>query len=379
MWRLRVYVGRRANGSPIQRSKIVRAPDAHPKPGAGTRLADNVLAEMVREANRGRQATGAETFGDLLDAYLEHCRTLGRSQATLETYNRLADKVLRPELGKIKLAKLSARDLDRLYSKLVAKGNRATTVRRAHALASGALRQGERWGIVERSVARQASPPPIQPAEVRAPSPEEVRRIVETAESVDPTLATMLVIAALTGARRGELVALRWPDLNWTAGVLTIARSIYEGAGGGWVEGSTKTHQVRRVGLDEFGLQVLRRHRAAVELLASENGATLADDAFMFSRSPSAREPIRPNVVSRFLARTAKKAKVDTHLHALRHFSATTAIAAGYDPVTVAARLGHRDSSITLRTYSHALEQRDRALAATLGRALGPVDTQRVP
>ena len=90
----------------------------------------------------------------------------------------------------------------------------------------------------------------------------------------------------------------------------------------------------------------------------------------MFSQSPVGSEPIRPNVLTKFTERAAKAAKVTTHLHALRHFSATQAIAAGFDPVTVGGRLGHADPSITLRVYSHVLEQRDRALATTLGKTL---------
>jgi len=96
----------------------------------------------------------------------------------------------------------------------------------------------------------------------------------------------------------------------------------------------------------------------------------VAPDAFIFSRSPVGLEPIRPGVVSKFTKRSAVKAGVDTHLHALRHFSATQAIAAGFDAVTVGARLGHADPSITLRVYSHAVEERDRELAASLGRTL---------
>jgi integrase len=87
----------------------------------------------------------------------------------------------------------------------------------------------------------------------------------------------------------------------------------------------------------------------------------------VFSRSPAGSEPIRPDLLTKFTKRVAEKAKVDTHLHALRHFSATQAIGAGYDPVTVGGRLGHADPSITLRVYSHVLEQRDRELALSLG------------
>jgi integrase len=78
-------------------------------------------------------------------------------------------------------------------------------------------------------------------------------------------------------------------------------------------------------------------------------------------------EPVRPDHVTKTFIRCAKAAGVATHLHSLRHFSATQAISAGYDPTTVAARLGHADASITLRVYSHALEQRDAELADTLG------------
>jgi integrase len=75
-------------------------------------------------------------------------------------------------------------------------------------------------------------------------------------------------------------------------------------------------------------------------------------------------------VVSEFTRRVATVAGVDTHLHALRHFSASQAIAAGFDPVTVGARLGHADSSVTLRTFARVIEQRDRDLVASLGRTL---------
>lgn len=82
-------------------------------------------------------------------------------------------------------------------------------------------------------------------------------------------------------------------------------------------------------------------------------------------------EPIRPDHLTGFTLRTAAKAGLNLHLHQLRHFAATQSVAAGFDPVSVAARLGHADPSITLKVYSHALEQRDRQMAIALGQALG--------
>jgi integrase len=370
VWRLRVYIGRNAKGNPVQRSKTIHTGDKNAKPGAGTRLADRELANMIAEANKGNTATGTETVSDLLDLFLDHKESTGRSPETLRGYRQIANAVVRPELGTIKLSRLTARDLDRLYAKLRAKGNAAMTVRHVHTFIGTALHQGERWQLVKRNVARQATPPTVHPVEVVAPSPDEVRRVIEAAESIEPTLATLLLLAALTGARRGELCALRWSDVDWHRGTIRIARSIYEVLGGGWAEKATKTHATRRIGVDDFGLAILRRHREGVDELANELDLTIAPDGFLFSRSPAGLEPIRPGVVSKFTRRVADRAGVDTHLHALRHFSATQAIAAGFDPVTVGTRLGHADPSITLRVYSHALEQRDRDLAASLGKVL---------
>ena len=358
--------------------ETVRAPGSNPKRGEGKRLASEALRDLVAEVEAERASAIVstasfdtnETLGGLLDRFLKHAKSLGRSPTTLREYHRLADTILRPELGDMELTKLTALDLDRLYRELTDSGLKATSVRRVHALIGAALRQGEKWDLVTRNVARQASPPPVHAAEIVSPAPEDVRRVIEVAQRIEPMLASLLLIAALTGARRGELCALRWSDLDWQSRTLRIARSIYEMPGGGWGEKPTKTHAAQRIGLDELGLEVLRRHRTSVDALSLELDLTVAADAFIFSRSPVGSEPLRPDFVTKFAVRVAEQAGVDTHLHALRHFAATQAIAAGFDAVTVGARLGHADPSITLRVYSHAVEQRDRELAASLGRTL---------
>ncbi len=355
-----MYVGRNENGSPIQRRKTVYG---------GVRLADRELAKMIAESGRGN-ATGTETFGTLLDRFLAQAESLGRSPTTLREYRRIVETVVRPALGSIRLDKLSSLDLDHLYARLTKKGNKATSVRRVHALIGAALHQGEKWGLVDNNVSRKASPPPVHAPQIVAPDPDDVRRIIKAAEAVEPSLSALLFLAALTGARRGELCALRWSDLDAEAGTLTIARSVYETKGGGWQEKSTKTHAERKIGLDDLALEILRRHRASVDDLAAMLDVKVAPDAFMFSRSPQGLEPIRPIVLTKFTRRVAATAGVDTHLHALRHFSATQAIAAGFDAVTVGARLGHADPSVTLRVYSHAVDCRDRELAASLGKTL---------
>ena len=107
-WRLRVYLGRNSKGMPILRSKTIHAP-GEPRPGAGRRIAQRELAKMVAEVAKGNTATGAETLGQLLDAFVEHLKSLDRSPTTLREYRRFAAKVVSPELRGLKLSKLTAR------------------------------------------------------------------------------------------------------------------------------------------------------------------------------------------------------------------------------------------------------------------------------
>jgi integrase len=368
VWRLRVYVGRRPNGAPIQVTKTVRAPIA--KQGAGVRIADKELAVMVAKASRGKLTTGTDTLRQIIEDYFVRCDLEGRSPTTMREYRRIAETVVYPAIGALPVSKLTHRRLNDLYGSLVAKGNKPTTVRRVHALINAALNHAEKTGGVEHNIARRASPPRVRPAQVEAPSPEQVRDIIKAAEEEDPAMATLLLLAALTGARRGELCGLRWSDVDWKGSTLAISRSIYQTSDGGWGEKGTKTHAVRRIGLDPVAVEALRRHQARAEAMADEAGVDLADDGFVFSFSPAGSEPLLPDLVTRRAAKLAKAGGVETHLHTLRHFAATQGIAAGFDAVTVSQRLGHADPSITLKVYSHAIEQRDRDLADSLGATL---------
>ena len=210
----------------------------------------------------------------------------------------------------------------------------------------------------------------MRPAQVEAPTVEQVRDIIKAAEEKDPTLATLIRLAALTGGRRGELCALRWSDIDFDAGTLTISRSIYRTADGGWAEKGTKTHQARPMRFDPVAVEALRGHRTTVEARASDLQLEIPQDAFVFSDSPTGSEPLHPMLVTQRAAKVAKAAGVPTHFHTLRHFHATQAIAGGFDPVTVGQRLGHANPAITLRVYAHAVEERDRDLAAAMGEQL---------
>jgi integrase len=370
VWALRVYVGRNAVGAPVQRRRLVDS--GKRKAGAGVRQARAELAKMRTEVQENggtkRVTTTSYTVAKLLDRYIGHCEQQDKSPTTVREYRRIAEKTLVPRFGNVKVDDLDQDHLDALYAELKRKGLKATSIRRVHALMSAAIQFGQKKKIVKHNVAMLASPPPVGTAEIEAPTVAQVRSIIAAAEAKgDPNLATIVTVAALTGARRGELCALRWSDIDFTSAALTISRSVYRTADAEWLLKDPKSHQKRRISLDPVAMEALRRHRGSADALAANLELELPETAFIFSESPQGREPLVPDVVTQRYAKVAKALGIRSHFHTLRHFHATQSIAGGFDVVTVGQRLGHSNPTVTLKFYAHATEQKDRDLAAATG------------
>jgi integrase len=171
--------------------------------------------------------------------------------STRVTYNGYIERTILPTLGHLPLRRLDTATLDRFYSELRGRGGvggrpmAPATVRQVHAILRRALDQAARWGWIPANPAALASPPRLGSAEIRPPTPEEVSRLLETAYAADPDFAALLWLAATTGARRGELRALRWEHVDLEAGELLILRNLFQAAAR-LVEKDTKTHAARR-------------------------------------------------------------------------------------------------------------------------------------
>ncbi|PZR77937.1 MAG: hypothetical protein DLM65_14435 [Candidatus Aeolococcus gillhamiae] len=367
VWEVRAYLGRDPiTGKPRQISKTVHG---------SAKAADEALRDLI-----DKQAPRADGMGvslsQLLDRWLVECERLDLSPTTMRTYRSQIQSTIRPALGKVPLARLSAKHLDDLYGTMKNAGKVPKTIRNHHAIISAALHQAVRWGWVRTNVAEQAKPPRVSQKRVKAPSVDQVRSIIEAAEERDPRLAALLMLGALTGMRRGELCGLRWSDLDLVRGDLEVCRSVIV-VPGGLAEKTPKTDRTRSVALDEVAVTLLVQYRARVDEWARAAGATIAEDAFVFSPQVDCTAPFRPDNVTGFFSRVRSSLGLQgVRLHDLRHFTATELIGAGVDVRTVAGRLGHSDPSLTLRVYSHAIEERDRAAAAVIGRVLGPASSR---
>ena len=359
-WRLRVFVGRDAN---------VRVRHVNRTVNGTKRTAQRELAKLIADVERGQVGAGHSiSLGDLVDRWLDDIGP-HRSMWTMHKYREIAERSVKPALGSLNVDKLSPRHIDDFYAGLTQRGLSPTSVRRQHALLHSALGRAVKWGIIASNPVDRATPPTVNRPTVSAPSVEHVQRLIAEAEATDPVLATAIALAAVTGARRGELCALRWSDVDWDKRVLRIARSltvIHQQVS----DGPTKTHQARQVAIDEVMGAFLVARRDQQERSAAGIGVPLSDNPYVLSRSANGSKPCLPDGLSHGYDRLAKRLGIATHLHELRHFSATELIAGGMDVRTVAGRLGHADPSVTLRIYSHALEARDREAAGVLGNAV---------
>lgn len=359
-WELRVYAGR----DPVTKKERVRTKTFR----GGARQADNALRAFVTEVEEQKAGGSKASLRYLLERWLTQIRRQGHSPTTLREYERIITKTINPAIGSKTLRKLTARDLDDLYGSLTDRGLAPASVRQVHSILRAALAQGVKWEYLALNPAASASPPKVRKQEPKAPTPAEVLAIIAHADKDDPELAAFVALAAATGARRGELCGLRWGDVDWKRGTLTIERSIATMGRRNQVVKGTKTHAKRTVALDAFGIRVLKAHRARVEAHADDLDVELGPDSPVISYD--LERPVSPDTVSHYVRAAATAVGVDTHLHSIRHYSATQLIAAGVDVRTVAGRLGHADASTTLRVYAHALPERDREAAAVLGRTL---------
>lgn len=358
VWRLRVYVGSRPTGTPIQRSKTFKG---------GKRAAETALAEFVTDVEKRELGRGDVTVADLLDRWMEHGQ---RKPSTQRSYRSHIEHRIKPAFGATRLDKLAPKQLDDRYQVWLADGFSATSVHQCHAILAAALHQAVDWGWIEKAATDRARAPAPSKTRPVIPSPEDLRAILIEANN-DAILATGIALAALTGARRGELCALRWSDIE--DDTVTIARSltVIHGDQKATIEGDTKTHQDRTIALDLLAMAILATRRRQQEERAATAGVTLCPDPYVLSPDVDGATPCKPDRLTNGFARIADKLGMAYHLHQCRHFSATTAIGAGVDIRTVASRLGHADPSLTLRVYARALEVQDRRAADAIGRALG--------
>ena len=331
------------------------------------------VAEKMKALLRAQQKGVPLAVGRLsVGAYLERWLAGAESSVRGSTFTRYAQLVhvhLIPRLGKISLAKLAPADLSAAYASMLADGLAPRTAGHAHRVLGRALREAEVAGLIGRNVARLVKPPRVPSAEMRTFTAEQARSLVQA--STDGRLGALYAVALATGARQGELLALRWADVDFENGSIRIRRTLVR-TGGHHEVGEPKTASSRRaIPIGGTTIDALRAHRRAQAQERIRMGTAWEDGDLVFPSAvgtPLDGGNLLKNSYYPLLARIGLPR---LPFHNLRHTAATLLLAAGTHPKIVAERLGHSTPTVTLNVYSHVTPTMQREAAATLDRVLG--------
>jgi integrase len=275
-----------------------------------------------------------------------------------------------PHIGYVHLGKLRPVDIDHLYARWRNRGMAESSVRRMHNLLHSAVGQAVRWDLIEANRADRVERPPPATSRRKAPPDKLPRALLDAA---DADYACHLRLAAVTGARRGQLVALRWSDLDLTKGSVLFTRA-HARVRGGVAEKTTKTDVEYGIALDPATIDSLRAHRKRGAERALASGVSLPLDAFVFATrsAPDGSVAWTPAAASGVFSRLRSKVRgaEGVRAHDPRHWLATSMFADGFDPVTVAGRGGWSSPGVPMSVYGHFAPARDQAAADSLARPL---------
>lgn len=329
---------------------------------APTRKAADEALDELRKLVRPATGGGRTTVGSYLRGWLDTAGRRSLKASTWRTYDVALRHHIDPAIGHITLARLTAEHVDTMLAglELEPKGQRNVL-----GFLGRVLDVAEQRGHVLRNAARLVDPPRVVKAEPLTLSPDDARRILAAVHG--DRLEALWVAAIGTGLRQGELLGLRWADVDLEAATLTVQFALVR-VDGQYAMDDPKTARSRRlVALPTFVVTALRDHRTRqLEERLAAGGPTADGLVFL---APTGR-PLNGGWVSHRWRVISRAAGVDVTFHGLRHTNATILRDRGVPEDVRMGRLGHTTTGMA-RKYAHATDAPDRAAAAALEEALG--------
>jgi integrase len=323
------------------------------------REAERALTDVLSKLDRGDYVS---PNGATVESYLAEWLAAVKVQlrpTTWSSYKGLVDKQIVPRIGHVKVQKLTAPALNRMYAEMLEKGRRdgkgglsPRTVRYCHTVMRKALKDAVGWNVVPRNVADSAQPPKKAKPSKKTWTADEIRRFLD--HVAEDRLYPAWHLAVMTGMRRGEILALSWADVDLDGSKLTVRRSLVSAAYEPTLSEPKTERGKRTIALDAGTVAALKRwqgnrllERAALAIIPDGNN-------LVFTKAD--QTAIHPVTFSQAFKRHVEKAKLPKiSLHQLRHSHATVALRAGVHAKVISERLGHASVAFTLDTYTDAL------------------------
>ena len=329
---------------------------------------DKLKKALVEAGQIDFTKSGKYTVGTWMDEWFENVAKIKVRPSSHQTYRGYIDNHIKPSIGNIPLEKLTTMDLQRLYRTLLTKGRverieaenqpsglSAKTVRNINQVISSALDLAVAQKIIPSTPTDACELPKVEHREMQTIPEEQLQAFLAEARATG--VYEMYYIELATSLRRGELLGLKWQDIDWKNGIIKVRRQIAR-VDGQIVEAPLKTkNSYRTVTISPQAIDVLKQQRAKTH------------DQYVFP-SPNGG-PISPDSVNNMLKRVLARAGIPkVRFHDLRHTFATIALQNGVDIKTVSGMLGHFSAGFTLDTYAHVTTAAQKEAAQTMGNVL---------
>jgi integrase len=339
------------------------------------------LADAVQAQREGRLLPDERTtFAAFVNMWLSAVRPSLRP-GTWQRYEQYARVHAVPTLGHRPLTKIGPADVQLLYADRIASGCSPTTVGHLHRFLHRVFDQAVRWGMTSHNPVAAVDPPRATRHSFVTLTPEQARMLLSALRG-DP-LRGLYVLALTTGMRQGELLAMRWADVDLSARRLAVRGTLRRNTGGGWTIQNPKTERSRRqVILSPFAVRALEDHRLLQNAVRLGAGVAWEENDLVFPNQVG-RPPSSQNLLQRHFYPLLERLSLPRiRFHDLRHTAATLLLAEGVHPKIVSEMLGHAQIGITLDLYSHVTPAMHESASAALGQLLDgetPRDGQARP
>ena len=344
-WRIAVDLGRDENGKRQRRFETVNGTKAE---------AQRKLRELVSTVENGLPVdTTKATVGEFMQQWLLDYAETNTCARTVEGYTGNIRRYITPKLGSIPLAKLTPQQIQSLYAYMLKKGLSPQTILHTHRVLREALSHAVKWGLIIRNACDAVDPPKPRRTQVKTLDAASIQKLFK-ATSRSP-YGAVFYIALYTGMRRGEILGLRWHDINLQNKAISVNQTVTKLAGKALTINDPKTPYSRRlVSLPPSAAAMLSGLK--IKRMEQLEMAGIAWDEFAFVFCNADGGPLSPDTVSHAFPKALTKAGLPhIRFHDLRHTHATLMLKQGVHPKIVSERLGHASINITLDTYSHVM------------------------
>ena len=333
-----------------------------------TEVKEKLKKALVEAGQVDFTKLGQYTVGTWMDTWFENVAKIKVRPSSHQTYKGYIDNHIKPKIGKIPLEKLTTMDLQKFYRKLLTKGRverieskeqpkglSAKTVRNINQVISSAMDLAVAQKIILTNPTNACELPKVEHQEMQTIPAEQLQAFLDEAKATG--VYEMYYIELATGLRRGELLGLKWSDIDWKNGIIKVRRQVAR-VDGQIVEAPLKTkNSYRAVTISQQAIEVLREQKRKT------------NDQYVFP-SPNGG-PISPDSVNNMLKRVLERAGIPkVRFHDFRHTFATIALQNGVDIKTVSGMLGHFSAGFTLDTYAHVTTSAQKEAAQTMGNVL---------